>query len=51
VDVVKRFAPTLEQFRREGLLTWDAHSVSLTELGLPRVDRMIRALYLPAHDD
>lgn len=49
VDVVARFAPALQEFRRQGLLTWDDRSINVTMAGLPRVDRMIRAMYLPAH--
>ncbi|MEX2187393.1 MAG: coproporphyrinogen-III oxidase family protein [Pirellulales bacterium] len=49
VDVVQRFAPAMRQFQSQGLLTWDDRTLSLTKAGLPRVDRMIRVLRLPAH--
>lgn len=49
VDVVARFSPALQEFRRQGLLTWDDRTLTVTMAGLPRVDRMIRAMYLPAH--
>jgi oxygen-independent coproporphyrinogen-3 oxidase len=49
VDVIARFSPALQEFRRQGLLTWDDCTLSVTLAGLPRVDRMIRAMYLPAH--
>lgn len=49
VDIIARFSPALQEFRRQGMLTWDDRTLSVTMAGLPRVDRMIRAMYLPAH--
>lgn len=49
VDIIARFSPALQEFRRQGMVTWDDATLSVTMAGLPRVDRMIRAMYLPAH--
>lgn len=51
VDIIERFSPAVREFERQGLLTWNDQTLSLTRSGLPRVDRLIRAFGLPVHAD
>lgn len=45
VDIVERFAPALKGLRDEGMLSFDADSVTLTDEGLLRVDQLLPDFY------
>jgi coproporphyrinogen III oxidase-like Fe-S oxidoreductase len=49
VDVVARFAGPLEDLERRGWLETSEDAVTMTREGLLRVDRLVRAFYLPEH--
>lgn len=49
IDIFARFADPLAYFAKQGLLTRNGDGLALTREGLLRVDRMLPAFYLPAH--
>jgi oxygen-independent coproporphyrinogen-3 oxidase len=49
VDISERFSEPLSRLARQKWLTFDEDGVSLTRLGLLRVDRLIPAFYQPEH--
>jgi oxygen-independent coproporphyrinogen-3 oxidase len=49
IDIFERFADSLTHFAKQGLLTRNGDGLALRREGLLRVDRMLPAFYLPAH--
>ncbi len=49
IDIFARFADPLAYFAKQGLPTRNGDGLALTREGLLRVDRMLPAFYLPAH--
>jgi len=49
VDIQQRFAPILDGFREQGLLSWTAEEIRLSREGLMRVDELLHDFFLPQH--
>jgi oxygen-independent coproporphyrinogen-3 oxidase len=49
IDIFERFVDPLAYFAKQEWLTRDGDGLALTREGLLRVDRMLRAFYLPEH--